>query len=300
MTDTPFADGDTPESNPDHFANNATSFAIPISNGAISIISSSYDWMVNCGDNQVDQQVSGIVDFINSYNQDVICNYPKPGEYQITIKPNGHSFYGWMNAFSFSGSTIENSLMLKSLDTPMPKKAYYSTGIQYTFSEAKNAIGIPIDLLSLNTRICHFDATFRNFAYNSTTAVIPTGLFAGRDKAACLTGIGYGAPVSDYTYQYISFKEIFSGFAGSNHSNDGTPDTNINDIFSGVDFSGLINGTDGSRWVFESTFRNMPSLTGTAQTFIDTQLGGAIPSSRAYTFYGTSVTDLDQLNPNWK
>jgi len=44
----------------------------------------------------------------------------------------------------------------------------------------------------------------------------------------------------------------------------------------------------------------MRSLTGTAQTFISTKLGSINPSSAAWTFTGTGVTDLATLHANWK
>jgi hypothetical protein len=277
MTDTPFADGDTPESNPAHFAGTGTSFVIPNSGDG----SNSYEWLINCGDGQPDRLVSGTE---GDNNPDLVCNYSQPGEYQITIKPGFIAATGWMQAFGLNLSPSENSLMIKSLDTPVPKRAF-SFIMFNAFSYAKNAIGIPADFLSLNRYTCIFYYTFYGFAMNSTTAVIPTGLFAGRDKTTC-----------PFTSFYARFYLTFVYFAWLNHANDGTPDTDINDVFLGVDFSGLSVDDD----MFRYTFMSMPSLTGSAQTFINNQLGGFVPTERISTFQGTSVTDLDQLTPNWK
>jgi hypothetical protein len=300
MTDTPFADGDTPESNPDHFANNATSFAIPTYNYTAGLISTSFDitfkWIINCGDGQDDWVATFVID--TNYAP-VACNYDQPGEYQITIKSNGPAYLGWGTYFGFSDSMIDNSeanslenrLMLKSLDTPIPKNiTQYPL---FIFSNARNAIGIPPNLLSqilplyCTNNSYDFYETFHNYSYNSTTATIPTELLAGLNLSDCPDD------------EIPSFNGAFSGFAYHNKSNDGTPDTDINDVFAGVNFAGKITASN-VYGIFNSTFQSMPSLTGTAQTFIDNQLGGAIPSFRAYTFDGTSVTDLDQLNLNWK
>jgi hypothetical protein len=287
MTDTPFADGDTPETNPAHFAGTANSFTIPT--GAPSFIG--YNWIINCGGGQPDQEVSGMA----NDSTGIVCGYSTPGEYQITIKSNGSAFRGWMSTFGFL-SDESNKLMLKSLDTPIPKHAYFYA-MAYTFSGAKNAIGIPADLLSLDMSTCSFCLTFGAYAANSTTATIPTRLFAGRNSTTCIPTVllpqEYGGGSK------MSFVGTFLGFADRNLANDGTPDTNINDVFAGADFTGIAT-PDSAVNIFRQTFHLMPSLTGSAQTFIDSQLGGITPTERLRTFEGTSVSDLDQLNVNWK
>jgi hypothetical protein len=290
MTDTLFADGDTPETNPAHFAGTATSFAIPTNH---SVTNSSYNWIINCGDGQPDRQVSGTPD--PTINSVIICNYPVAGEYQITIKSNGTASVGWMRSFGLSAfATVDQTdkLMLKSLDTPIPKLAY-NHSLFATFFGAKNTVGIPANLFSQNLSTCNFTGVFMYFATNSTTATIPAGLFSGRNSTTCKTTITEVFGVSK-----ISFLSTFSYFAYANSASNNTPDTDINDVFTGMNFSGL-DMYNSDIFIFKSTFLGMSSLVGSAQTFIDNQLGGIIPTEPAGTFFNTSVSDYSQLHTNW-
>jgi hypothetical protein len=289
MTDTPFADGDTPETNPTHYAGTATSFIIPTNASNIT----GYNWIVNCGGGQPDQEVSGA----SNDDTGITCNYSTPSEYQITIKSNGSAYRGWMNKFGFGYSQSEGAILLiKSLDTPIPKHAYFYA-MAYTFAGTKNAIGIPADLLSLDMSTCSFPLTFAQYAANSTTATIPAGLFAGRNSTTCISSFLVSQEFGGFSK--MSFYGTFFSYAANNTANDGTPDTDINDVFAGVDFAGIAT-PDAAATLFKQTFHLMPSLTGSAQTFINNQLGGITPTSDANTFAGTSVSDLDQLNENWK
>jgi len=129
-----------------------------------------------------------------------------------------------------------------------------------------------------------FSNTFSNYAYNSTVGTIPAGLF---DKIRLNPG-------ASITVDNM-FNSTFVGYAYMNT----TTMTDINSIWGGANFGGKIT-TANAQNVFNQTFRNMRSLTGAAQTFINNYVGGVNPASRAYTFDGTSVTDLASLPTNWR
>jgi hypothetical protein len=144
---------------------------------------------------------------------------------------------------------------------------------------------------------CSFPLTFAQYAANSTTATIPAGLFAGRNLTTCIPSVLVSQEYGEFSE--MSFFGTFFYFAVNNVTSDGTPDTDINDVFAGVDFAGIAT-PDNAATMFKQTFYLMSSLTGSAQTFINNQLGGITPTSDANTFSGTSVSDLGQLNENWK
>ena len=129
-----------------------------------------------------------------------------------------------------------------------------------------------------------FCSTFNSFAYNSPTATIPAGLFDKIDTS--------GATNID-----SMFYQTFYRFASANTLG-GTADTDINIIWGNANLSG-ITALDANS-AFGSTFYDMLSLTGAAQTFISSKLSFAHPNDNAYTFTGTNVTDLASLHANWK
>ena len=98
------------------------------------------------------------------------------------------------------------------------------------------------------------------------------------------------------------FSATFNQFATSPLN---TNTTDINAIWGSADFKGKITpanvgGADPNA-VFLGTFFSMTSLTGNAQTFINTKLGGITPSTSARTFYNcTKLADYAALHTNWK
>lgn len=182
-----------------------------------------------------------------------------------------------------------------------------------------------------------FSSTFYRYAYNSEIATIPAGLFdalntgtaqslrgtfyrtfsqygysstAGTIPANLFTKVDFSGTSNNQYINATAFGSTFLNYAFANKSNDDTPDTDINDIWGNANFAGKVRAnnagghssqTGGFEGIFYQTFLNMPSLTGSAQTFIDTYLGvNLIPDLSASTFYGTSVTDRSSLNINWK
>ena len=126
--------------------------------------------------------------------------------------------------------------------------------------------------------------TFWGYASSSTIGTIPSGLFDSIDTSSATN-------LNDMFY--ATFRE----YAFANKLS-GTPDTDINDIWGNANFSTVT--AANAKSVFDHTFYDMPSLTGTAQTFINTKLGGINPNSWAGTFRNTGVTDLASLDTNWK
>jgi hypothetical protein len=132
-----------------------------------------------------------------------------------------------------------------------------------------------------------FYCTFGDYAYYSSSATIPAGLFSNIDT-------GQGTSLTEM------FGATFLEYANANRLNDGTPDSDINTIWTDGTKSANLTGITAGNDVLRETFYNMQSLTGTAQTFIDTYLGGISPKYDQNTFAGTGVSDLDSLAENWK
>jgi hypothetical protein len=356
---------DTKDTDPNHYSDTSTSFVIPV-DGTVGTVFSQhvYDWIVNCGGGQADQVISG-----STKDSGIPCSYPEPGEYQITIKPNGTGSMGWMNAFGFQFYDKATNLKVKSIDTPLTNNMRTHGAerrFAYMFTELKNATSLPEELFSyIETSTYNFtrmfEATFLMFGYNSTAITIPAGLFAALDTSkgthfdrmffktfgyfgthSLVASIPEGLFDSINTERGVVFTRMFERtfwqfsksstiatvptglfkslkllrpiatgdrygifcsafeyFASANKANDGTPDTDINDIWAGITFSSeALDSLHAS--MFELTFRGMKSLVGTAQTFIDDKLGGFVPRGDIYTFRDTSVSDLGSLHPNWK
>jgi len=344
MTDTLFADGDTPITNPAHFAGTATTFSIPTSGYVNAAVSHPYTWIINCGDGTPDRAVSGTSHTSNAPGVNgIFCDYGPtgsntgPGEYQITIKSVGAGTPGWMNGFGFYGtsgaSTQANKNLFKSIDTPLTNNMR-TPGSSYRFYDmffgARNAAQIPADLFSKistngSTNMSNmFSSTFMDYAYNSTTATIPFGLFGSIDTssatnlssmlsitfARCAHSSTIGTipnnllsfvDTSSATNLAALFDRTFGEYAYANKLG-GTPDTDINNIFGSADLSSITASNASS--VFYRIFMNMPSLTGTAQIFIDTKFSHwsvpRVPASATQAFLGTGVTDLASLDANWK
>lgn len=178
-----------------------------------------------------------------------------------------------------------------------------------------------IDTSSATDMSYMFNSTFNSYGYNSTIGTIPTGLFdtintsavpnlnstfqgtlseyATQSTAGAIpTGLLSFIDLSSATDVTNIFTYMFNSFASSNT----TPTTDINDIWGTANFAGRFTAanTGGFMGAFYQTFYNVPSITGLAQTFITNKLGGITPSSRAYTFTSTNVTDLAAIPANWK
>ena len=131
-----------------------------------------------------------------------------------------------------------------------------------------------------------YDMTFWNFAANNPTATIPADLFDSLD-------------LSNATNVQRLFHNTFLIFASSNT----TPMTDINSIWGNANFAGRITAANAGgvgSGAFQNTFNGMGSLTGEAQVFIDSMLGGIVPDNGTGAFVGTQVTDLASLAPNWR
>jgi len=243
------------------------------------------------------------------------------------------------NSTTTGANTQANKNMLKSIDTPFPARAFAIDPVNrfaYMFYGCRNAIGIPSNLFSLmgtygsnnNNWSGLLRGTFSYFAYNSTTATIPAGLLGSIFNVGVArtsyTNISYAfdstfayamynsqrATIPNNFLSFLNFTnfgttQINSGYSLFNstfqyygYASDLT--TDINTVWGAVNFAGRFPAAVNLSGNFNNTFQGMRSLTGTAQTFIDNRLGGLAPSSRSYTFDGTSVSDLAGLNANWK
>ena len=324
---------DTLDTDPSHFDGTATTFAIPLS-GAINSGVNNYNWIINCGGSQADATVSG-----TASTTGLPCSYPVPGEYQITIKPNGAAASGWLNAFGFNttstGANVQsNKNMLKSIDTPftqLSRTANYTNRFAAMFYYTKNLTSIPANLFSaIDTSATTaadgmFANTFSYAAYNSTTATIPAGLFDSiKTSSATSFANMFTSTFNSYAYNSITatipagllgnlnftssasgtstFTSMFSNTFNSFAYMNTSPSTDLGNIWGSTTFYNKLNAASvgGTSGVFYRTFYNMRSLTGEAIPFVTNTVFMASPTSATNAFTGTQVTDYASLSANWQ
>jgi glutathionyl-hydroquinone reductase len=288
MTDTPFADGDTPATNPTHYSGTATSFSIP-TGGGVGDVSHAYNWIIDWGDGSPLQPVSGTSSDSSGINHD----YNIANEYQITIKSNGIATMGWMNAFGFnlgsSGANIQtNKNMFKSIDSSITDNMRSATStyrFAHIFYGARNALTIPagmfdsIDTTSTDNLSNMFYRTFAYYAYNSTTATIPTGLF-------------------DYinTSNATNLSKMFDG-TFFYYANDSTAGDIPTGLFDSINTANAINLTGMFSNTFSSYARS--SMTGTIPAglfdYIDTDNATHLASmfNGTFAYYANDSTTGD-------
>jgi hypothetical protein len=179
---------DTLDNNAAHLDGTATAFAIPTSGYVGRDESHDYSWVIDWGDGTPAEIASGTSDDTSA---GILHDYATPGEYHIMIKTNGPAVSGWMNAFGFTNTSLganaqTNKNMLKSIDSPLTdamRTGNTTYRFAYMFHGARNAEAIPEWLFSgVNVTYSEstnnmFNSTFANFAANSTSASIPSGLF---------------------------------------------------------------------------------------------------------------------------
>ncbi|NCU34020.1 hypothetical protein EOM27_01690, partial [Candidatus Saccharibacteria bacterium] len=159
-------------------------FLIPTSNP------SPFNWTIDWGDGGATQTVSGTG---ASNSAGIPHIYSAPGEYRITILPNGTAANGWFKAFGFWTNTNNgananpNKYKFRSINTPFTTMMRRNSSLPDSwdssfariFYGATNGLGIPTGLFdSLNTTngtsfSSMFADTFSDYAYNSTTGTIP-------------------------------------------------------------------------------------------------------------------------------
>jgi len=327
---------DTIDTDPSHFDGVATTFAIPVSGSVQNSIGIAYNWVVNCGGSQPDKIVSGTG---SSVHVGIPCTYTIPGEYQITVKPNGAAASGWMNAFGFANNTSganaqANKNVVKSLDTPITDLSRTSS-VQSRFATmfygTRNLIGIPANLFSpistsaSTTAESMFANTFAFAAYNSTTATIPAGLFdtINTSNATSFANMFTGT-FNSYAYNSTTatiptgllgnlnftssasgtstFSSMFANTFNSFAYMNTSPSTDLGNLWGTTTFYNKLNATSvgGASGVFYRTFYNMRSLTGDAIPFVTNTVFIANPSAATGAFTGTQVTDYASLNANWQ
>ena len=184
-------------------------FSIPTSNP------SPFNWTIDWGDGGATQTVSGTG---ASNSAGIPHTYSAPGEYRITILPNGTAANGWFKAFGFWTNTNgananPNKYKFRSINTPFTTMMRRNSSLPDSwdssfiniFYGATNGLGIPTGLFdSLNTTngtnfSYMFGSTFQYYAYNSTAGTIPTGLF---DSIDTTNGTSFGYMFSGTFYNY--------------------------------------------------------------------------------------------------
>ena len=264
-------------------------FSIPTSNP------SPFNWTIDWGDGGATQTVSGTG---ASNSAGIPHTYSAPGEYRITILPNGTAANGWFKAFGFWTNTNgananPNKYKFRSINTPFTTMMRRNSSLPDSwdssfiniFYGATNGLGIPTGLFdSLNTTngtsfSYMFRFTFMFYAYNSTTGTIPAGLFDSIDTTNGTSfGSMFGSTFSNYAYNSTtgtipaglfdsidttngtSFGSMFR-FTFSNYAYNSTTGTIPAGLFDSLNTT---NGTNfGS--MFNSTFSNyaLNSATGT-------------------------------------
>ena len=299
-----FAEGDTPENNPYHFAGSATTFNIPTSGYVNGTYGHNYNWIVNCGGGQPDQVFTGSS---ASNSNGIACNYPTPGQYQIAIKPNGAPTDGWMNAYGSYGSsgtanTWQNRSRFKSIDTPLTN-SMRTKGSTYRFARMFNglesAYSIPKNLFAyISTKddtdlTGMFQETFENYAFYNTTATIPSGLFSSLNtsKAVSMKGMFADAFWSSAQYSTVgtipadlfsaistasakNISDMFS-FTFSNYANDSSIGTIPSGLFSTINTSNVTDLTCLFWYTFRGYARKNTTATIPANLFSSVNLSSA-------------------------
>ena len=226
-------------------------FLIPTSNP------SPFNWTIDWGDGGATQTVSGTG---ASNSAGIPHIYSAPGEYRITILPNGTAANGWFKAFGFWTNTNgananPNKYKFRSINTPFTTMMRRNSSLPDSwdssfiniFYGAANGLGIPTGLFdSLNTTNgtsfgYMFGSTFQYYAYNSTAGTIPAGLFDSID-----------------TTNGTSFGSMF-GSTFSNYAYNSTTGTIPTGLFDSIDTT---NGTSFSS-MFNATFYNYARRTAT-------------------------------------
>ena len=262
-------------------------FSIPTSNP------SPFNWTIDWGDGGATQTVSGTG---ASNSAGIPHTYSAPGEYRITILPNGTAANGWFKAFGFWTNTNgananPNKYKFRSINTPFTTMMRRNSSLPDSwdssfariFYGATNGLGIPTGLFdSLNTTngtsfSSMFADTFSDYAYNSTTGTIPTGLF---DSLNTTNGTDFGS-MFDSTFSNYAYNSTTGTIpAGLFDSLNTTNGTNFVDMFdstfsnyaynstTGTIPAGLfdsIDTTNGTRfdYMFNATFSNYARRTAT-------------------------------------
>ena len=227
-------------------------FSIPTSNP------SPFNWTIDWGDGGATQTVSGTG---ASNSAGIPHTYSAPGEYRITILPNGTAANGWFKAFGFWTNTNNgananpNKYKFRSINTPFTTMMRRNSSLPDSwdssfiniFYGAANGLGIPTGLFdSLNTTngtsfSYMFRFTFMFYAYNSTTGTIPAGLF---DSLNTTNGTDFGSMFAS-TFLFYAY-----------NSTTGTIPAGLFDS---------IDTTNGTRfdYMFNATFSNYARRTAT-------------------------------------
>ena len=196
-------------------------FSIPTSNP------SPFNWTIDWGDGGATQTVSGTG---ASNSAGIPHTYSAPGEYRITILPNGTAANGWFKAFGFWTNTNgananPNKYKFRSINTPFTTMMRRNSSLPDSwdssfiniFYGAANGLGIPTGLFdSLNTTngtnfSYMFGSTFSNYARNSTTGTIPAGLF---DSIDTTNGTDFGS-MFDSTFSNYARRTATFGHSGA-------------------------------------------------------------------------------------
>jgi len=275
----------TRDDDPDHFSGTATEFYIP-TNGCVGGVSDwfiwpncdvnhAYDWVIDWGDDS-----TTVVGGTSGPNSDGIYHdYAVPGEYRISIMPNGSATDGWMNAFGFcaddwtaGGCTTANRNMFKAINSPfsnLMRSSGSSNRFAFIFKNASNAIGIPanlfryIDTSGATDMSGMFWQTFYYYAENATSATLPYSLFGSIDTSSA----------TDVSWM---FAETFTGY-GSWTSSAAIPAQ----LFSSLDTSSAVN----MEGLFYYTF----------QDYMYMATSGTIPANLFDSITTASATNVDWM-----
>ncbi len=312
-----FGDDSTLDTDPEYLSGTETSFYVPLNYD----VAPTFNWLIDWGDGTPSEIFTEAI-----LDTDYVAHdFAAPGEYQITIKPNGIATDGWLNAWG--DDDYGDMWAIKTIDSPLTnlmRSSNSSYRFAKMFQSAHNATSIPenlFDFVEVNNSTnlsSMFSYTFQGFGHNSTTITIPSGLFdsINTSNATSLesmfesTFMGFGrnsshATIPDDLFTSIDtsnaanmslmFSSTFSSF-GPYGTEAGT--TNINNIWGNASLASTITQSNIGD-IFPCTFFHMTSLVGSAQSFIDTKLGGITPLYGPSTFTLTSISDAETIPSGW-
>jgi len=312
---------DTLDTDPAHFDGVDTVFTI--GTGGTYWWDNQFDWLIDWGDGSPVETATG------SGTSGITHDYAStggPGEYQITIMPNGTPTAGWMDVFGFgsgAGADQANRNMFKTIDSPIPPSYRFPEALwsfTWTFYGLRNATSIPEDLFSLiDTSTTSdfsnmFDGTFFYYAYNSTSFTIPAGLFDSLDlSSATGTAMMFADTFRSCAYNSTSatipsglfdkvnttnslnlgglFQSTFYQYGYSSLSG-----SIPNNLFTAINFSSATN----INMAFSSTFAYFASANTTPTTDINNIWGsadfaGTISDSNAAGVFGFTFNSMPSL-----
>lgn len=193
---------------------------------------------------------------------------------------------------------------------------FHNTFAHYSTNTNDGVIPESLFATITTANVTNLENMFRGTFHSYGGSIIPHGLFDSIDTSEATNMkhmfnetfyLSKGGSIPDELFTAIRVNSgdevlmMFYSTFGYYDNKIGTGTSDIYKIWGNADLSGITASVAGGyTGVFYYTFNGVSSLTGSAQDFINDYLSFTIPTSRAYTFTGTGISDLGTLAVNWK